>query len=116
MTNGDFEEMCNEFLETTRKLGYRKGLEYAGSEDRLANFKRNAEALGGTPEYVLMVYAGKHWDAITTHVRRLNEGMESLVTTEPIQNRIMDLINYLLMLNALTVEREERKCVSSSAN
>jgi hypothetical protein len=51
-----------------------KGQEYSGEVDRLRNFRHAAEELGLVQEVVWRVYAGKHWDAITTYVGDLVAG------------------------------------------
>lgn len=82
-------------------LNNKKGHDYAGDEDALANFKNHAAELGLTPEQIWGVYAGKHYDAIKTYVR------EGAVASEPIEGRIEDMILYLFLLYGLVVERRE---------
>jgi hypothetical protein len=79
----------------------RKGADYAGSEDRLANFKRNADQVGLTPLQVWGIYINKHWDAIMTFVRT------GAVSSEDIQSRFQDAINYLILGSALVAEAEQ---------
>ena len=78
-----------------------KAREYANSEDRLANFKRNAAILGISPETILMVYMMKHIDAIGHFVKSGGS-----VGSEPIEGRIMDAQNYLDLLICLLAERK----------
>ena len=106
MTNDAYNELLIRWLDDLTALCERKGQEYANSDDRLANFKRNGAALGLPPETVLMVYAGKHWDAVCRYVRCLRSGQE-IRTAEPIDGRVDDLINYLLLLKALLFERQQ---------
>jgi cyclopropane fatty-acyl-phospholipid synthase-like methyltransferase len=75
-----------------------KGHDYAGEEDALSNFKRNADRLGLTPIQVWGVYFHKHLDAIETYVR------EGGVPSEPIEGRIQDAILYLYLLRGLISE------------
>jgi hypothetical protein len=81
-----------------------KGGEYALDDDVLANFKRNAAALGLEPETVWAVYAGKHWDAIQTFVRDTQTGKER-VRSEPIIGRVYDLMVYLQLMVAMLEAR-----------
>jgi hypothetical protein len=75
-----------------------KGHDYAGEEDALSNFKRNADRLGLTPIQVWGVYFHKHLDAIETYVR------EGGVASEPIEGRIQD-----------AAVRDRSRCVSGAS-
>jgi hypothetical protein len=102
-------ERFNEIVEATvielKRLCVQKGGEYAGDADRLANFRRNAQALGLTMEDVWAIYAGKHWDAIQQYVKDARTGHKRL-RSEPITGRADDLIVYLLLFKAIVEERE----------
>lgn len=63
-----FAELLEKTTNEIKKLSELKGGEYAGDRDRLANFRRNAQAFGLTKEQVWGVYAGKHWDAIAQYI------------------------------------------------
>ena len=80
-----------------------KGKEYANGDDRLANFKRQADSLGVSAEVVLQVYMNKHIDAINNYVKRGCEdtGSESIV------GRIYDVQNYCDLLLGLIEESKE---------
>lgn len=84
-----------------------KGGEYAGDADRLANFKRNAEKLGLPPETVLMIYFHKHYDAFMQHYRDHFITKINRPRAEPIEGRIDDMINYLILYKGLLLERRE---------
>lgn len=105
-------EQWNALLERSiaeiRRLSVQKGGEYAGDQDRLANFRRNARALGQEPELVWAVYAGKHWDAIQQYCRDLAQGV-ARIRAEPISGRLDDLIVCALLLKAMVEEREGAK-------
>lgn len=85
------------------KLLYRAGqAEYAHDrENAFANFERQAEEQGITPEQVLCVFARKHWDGIVAFVR----GHKS--QREDVRGRINDLIVYLHLLRAMIDAGEE---------
>lgn len=74
----------------------RKGHDYTQGADgdwgRLKNFYANGERLGIPPMKVLAVYLNKHLDAIETFLQN------GQVESEPIETRIYDAINYLLLL------------------
>jgi len=79
-----------------------KGADYTRhSADRLANFKRNAEAVGVDPLIVWAIYAGKHWDAVMAFIK------SGKTESEPIEGRLDDLHNYLYLLEGLVEERAQ---------
>ena len=80
-----------------------KGGEYANSEDRLANFRRGAALTGCTPLQVLFIYMSKHYDAVASFVQTSAAG-QVRPSSEPIEGRIDDLINYLLLAKGLLAE------------
>jgi len=100
LNRDNFIKLQDSIFDEVRRLNRVKGHDYAGDNDALANFKRNAKGLGVTPELIWGVYAGKHWDAIQTFVR------EGDVHSEPIESRIHDLINYLTLLLGLIYEKK----------
>lgn len=99
----------NTLLDSTfselRKLASLKGGEYSGDEDRLANFRRNAEALGLKKEQIWGVYAAKHWDALMQYIKDLGENKER-TRLESLQSRVDDLLVYLLLFKAMLIESE----------
>lgn len=80
----------------------KKGKSYAGSEDVLANFKRNAELLGMTPFQVWAVYFNKHVDSINNAIKENPE--YPIDRSEDIKGRIIDSISYLTLFDCLLVE------------
>ncbi len=94
-----------DFLECLRAcdkvLGV-KGHDYTQGGDRLKNFDRNAERLGLPSRTVLAIYMLKHFDAIETYLKA------GEVKSEPIEGRIVDAINYLLLLYKM-IKREQAK-------
>jgi len=100
-----FENFIQAHTKARQKMSIRKGNEYANSEsDRLANFKRVGANLGQPPETILMVYATKHFDAISHYVKMGCPKVDDRIT-EPVVGRIYDLQNYLDLLLALLEER-----------
>jgi len=100
-------------VESITKLSRLKGGEYAGDHDRLANFRRNALALGLPMESVWAVYAAKHWDAVQQFVMDLNMGRER-ERMEPISGRVDDLIVYLILFKAILDERDTPKDLTAT--
>lgn len=74
----------------------KKGHDYtqgeSGARGRLKNFYRNAEKRKTTAYKVLQGYVTKHWDALETFFE------QGQVESEPIEGRIADVINYMLLL------------------
>lgn len=83
MNQSDFNAFVADFRAKSTDLLTLKGGEYAGSEDRLSNFKRGAAQTGAT---------------------ELQVCFQAL--SEPIQGRCHDAVNYLLLLAALIHEAE----------
>lgn len=87
-----------------QKLAKLKGGEYAGDDDRLANFRRNAAALGLPMESVWGVYCAKHWDAIMQYIKDENNGVKR-ERLEGLEGRAMDIIVYMTLFIALLDEK-----------
>lgn len=100
MTSEEMTHLMETIWLELRDISSRKGIEYANSEDRLANFKRLADRLGSTPEKVLMVYFTKHLDSIEFYAKT------GKVMSEPVEGRINDAILYLCLLRGLIMERQ----------
>lgn len=98
-----YDEIVNQTMLEITKLGKLKGGEYAGDDDRLANFRRNAANLGVNMETVWAVYAGKHWDAIMQYVKDRQAG-KTRERLESLEGRVDDLIVYALLFKAMLDE------------
>ena len=99
----EFFEWMAEVQKSELNLMMAKGKEYTVSdEDKLKNFKSIAERLKLSPEIVCMTYTLKHLDSIRNYILT---GIES--SSEPIDGRIMDARNYLLLLLAIIREKND---------
>lgn len=107
MNDADFNQLVGSTIDTMRNLMVTKGGEYAGSVDRLANFKRGAALTGATPLQVAFIYASKHYDAIATFVRDEAAGTDR-PRSEPIEGRLDDLMNYCLLMKGLIQEGQSK--------
>lgn len=105
MTHERFDKLTDEFLQACLGTKKSKGADYAESDDRLANFKQNAEALGLTPFQVWAVYCSKHTDSIFKAIRR--NPAHPVKQGEPLSENIKDVIVYSLLLLGLLTEVEE---------
>jgi len=99
-----YDTLVQQTVANIKQLSELKGGEYAGDLDRLANFRRNAAALGLEMEQVWAVYAAKHWDSIMQYVKDLGEG-KTRERMESIEGRMDDLIVYLILAKAMADER-----------
>lgn len=101
-----YNEILCETMNKVAELSKLKGGEYAGDDDRLANFRRNGVALGLPLEAVWAVYAAKHWDAIIQSVKDIVTG-KTRQRMEPLEGRIDDLITYLVLFKCALEERQQ---------
>lgn len=106
MQQSEFEALVDGTVSDIKRLLVVKGGEYAGSADRLANFKRGAQLVGVTPLQCLFIYLSKHYDAVATYVRDDASG-EARPRSESIEGRLDDLINYCILGKALIIENRE---------
>lgn len=101
-----YARLIDTTVEKIQQLSKLKGGEYAGDNDRLANFRRNGEALGLSMETIWAVYYNKHHDAVMQFVQDLNTGKKR-DRMEPIDGRVDDMIVYLILFKAMLQERSE---------
>lgn len=98
----EFVKQTNELLSKAEKIREVKNADYSRGNitDMNAAFKEMANEVGITPLQVWSVFAKKHFKAIDSFIKF---GSES----EPIEGRIIDAMNYLLILNSLIKEQNE---------
>lgn len=90
------------------KLLATKGVEYTLSGlDVNNNFKRLGNELNLDPNKVLWIFLKKHLDAILNFI---NNGK---VESEPIEGRIADAVNYLLILASILEEQRYAKSLNN---
>lgn len=75
-----------------------KERDYASDTDTLANFKRIGSRLGLTKFQVWGIYFNKHADSVNNAVKYHPDNPQTETKSEPIHTRIVDLINYLTIL------------------
>ncbi len=119
MRKDRFQALLHQTHERMLELTKTKGEEYANNtptgpqaekndpvvlaQDQHANFKRDAEELGSTPEQALGFHLNKHMNAVKSFIKH------GRVFSEPIDGRIDDAILYLILLKGLVVERREKE-------
>jgi len=108
MNNVEFNTIVDRFFAFQQKMEATKGKEYAGDTDRLANFKEEAADIGVMPETVCHIFLNKHLRSIRSYVKTVQAtGQPPTNQSEPFEGRVGDAIVYLMLLYALTVEREQ---------
>lgn len=100
----EYQTLMDATFEKCRELGVKKGGEYAGDDDRLANFRRNGLSLNLPMEVIWGVYAAKHWDALMQYITDLRSDKQR-PRMEPINGRVDDLIVYLILMKCMIDER-----------
>ncbi len=108
MKLSDFNEILDDVLDKCRDIMNSKGVAYSGTDDKFGNFNRIATKLGLDRKKIWSVYFNKHTDAIDAFLR------EEYKDCEPIQGRIMDAINYLLLLYGMVEEEDTDPVVDIS--
>jgi hypothetical protein len=90
-------------MKRAEKLFATKNAEYGDKADVLANFRRLADQQGVPMSTAWFFLAGKHIDTITQYVKDAREN-KSRNRSEPIRDRIDDLVVYSLLLLAIVAE------------
>lgn len=90
-------------IKRAEKLFTTKNSEYGDKGDILANFRRLAEAQGVPLSTAWFFLAGKHLDSITQYVKDAREN-KIRKRSEPIRDRIDDVVVYSLLLLAIVAE------------
>lgn len=78
-----------------------KNADYSQGEqkgDRIAAFRRIARDINITMEQAWAVFCQKHWGAVMKYVK------DGAVESEPIDGRITDIINYMVLLSAIIAD------------
>ena len=110
MKSEDFDAILEQRLNRIKEVLISKGQEYSSKTDRLHNFKVAAR-IGKkeeTPEQALLGMLKKHLVSIMDLVEETKISLEG-ITYRPNLNvwdeKLGDAINYLILLEALVIER-----------
>lgn len=106
MTFQEFDKLQLQLFDDILKIAKTKGVEYASSEDRLANFKRLGVELDIPATKIGYIFFKKHLDSICTYLKDGKEHSE-----ESIRGRFLDAINYLTLIYGLI---EDQRFVHNS--
>ena len=103
MTTTELLKLAQRLNEKERELLIKKGGDYSGETDTLSNFKIIGKLLNRTPLEICAVYTMKHILAIMNFVK------DGKLRSEPIEGRILDARNYLLLFYVLALIEEAGK-------
>lgn len=90
-------------IKRAEKLFATKNAEYGDKADILSNFRRLAGQQSVPMSTAWFFLAGKHIDTITQYVKDVREN-KSRARSEPIRDRIDDMVVYSLLLLAIVAE------------
>jgi hypothetical protein len=90
-------------MKRAEKLFATKNAEYGDKTDILANFRRLADQQNVPMSTAWFFLAGKHIDTITQYVKDVREN-KARSRSEPIRDRIDDMVVYSLLLLAIVAE------------
>lgn len=94
------DERINKIIDTLQE----KGIEYSGDGDRFHNFKVAGRIIGVTPEKALQGMMLKHIVSVFDLID-WTETDDGRITTELIDEKIGDAINYLILLEGMLKQR-----------
>jgi hypothetical protein len=94
-----FNQIVEKQCEEIKKVLMKKAQEYASDEDRLYNFKAAARVNNTTPLLALWGMATKHLVCVQDLISGKLE-----IKPETVNEKVGDLINYLILAKALMVE------------
>ena len=101
----DYLKLKHKLFKKSDKINIQKGLDYAGKEDNLKNFKL-IEYLGVAPAELGCFL--RLTDKISRIAQFLRTGV-FLVEEESLEDTVVDAINYLCLFYALIEEKRKRE-------
>jgi len=104
MEKNEFIQMREQLFNDCSLLTDTKGNDYTkGNKDVLFNFKETGNNININAIDVCYIFMHKHYQAITNYIKTKGQS-----ESEPIEERVKDLINYLVLLQALIKENESK--------
>ena len=100
----EFSKVVDNRIEKIIGTLQKKAIEYSGDGDRFHNFNVAARIIGSTPEKALQGMMLKHLVSVFDLVEWAQTGDERL-SESMIDEKIGDLINYLILLEAMLKQR-----------
>lgn len=105
MTSAELDKMIDQIFLDIRKTLTKKGAEYSPYLDRLKNLKDTGTFLEVPPERALLGFVAKHIIALKDFIIELTLGF--FRSEDQWDEKIDDIICYLILLKALLKERRE---------
>lgn len=104
MQNDRFDEVIDEILDNSRVMLTRKNSGYSKQDDRIHNFRVAAALNGCTMEQAL-------WGMLTKHIVSIRDMVQSgeSYSHDIWDEKLGDAINYLAILKAITVDKDEKE-------
>jgi hypothetical protein len=103
MKDREFQEVLQQRLKKIEQTLGQKAKEYAAEGDKLHNFNVGARITGQIREKVLWGFALKHYISFLDILDNVEKG--KLPTEEMVDQKIGDLINYLVLVEASLKDR-----------
>ena len=103
MTSKEFEKVFEATVSKCRAILISKNKEYARGGDKLSNFKKAAGCQGITPEQALKGMWIKHIVSVCDYID--DQATGTMHSPEAWDEKTLDSLNYLFLLQALLVER-----------
>lgn len=103
MTHEKFDIFLQSLVNKIKDVLVSKSCDYSSLDDKLYNFKAQARLLNTTPEEALLGNWSKHLQSILQGIAELPTG--KLRVSQWWQEKIIDSINYQILLLALISER-----------
>lgn len=104
MKHNEVIKISDDMMAAAAFILQNKNKDYSVDEDALAGFKFAARDAGITNYQAWLIFARKHWGAIATFCR--NGGQ---LESEPIEERLKDMINYCTLLKCLIEDEKINK-------
>ena len=117
MTPEQFEKVVLNRCEKIQSVMASKNKEYATDSNKLHNFDKAARISGQTREKALWGMALKHYVSIDDLIENVGKG--KLPSTDLLSEKIGDMVNYLILLEASVMQRiaeEREKIIEAFAN
>jgi len=111
MNRKDFSKILNGRVRACKNILEHKADVYAAGSDRLSNFKDAGRLLSCSPERALQGFMTKHIVALNDFIAKLDYAQHTLMGEW--EEKIGDIINYLILLEALVKERYPKINISS---
>ena len=96
LSERELEKLIEERIQTCKRVLLKKSEEYSSESDRMRNFNTAGRMLGMPPYRVAFMYMMKHFESVYEIVVN-----DRPATPSVWEEKITDLINYLLLIDAM---------------